>query len=417
MSTSVIPDAFQEGRTPAGQAVAEPRTLGGTRPSGRLRARVLIVDDYPINIELLAAILDRLGYEVASADAGDAALRVIEAEPPDVVLMDILMPGKSGLDVLRSIRETPATADLPVILVSGLGETSHIVEGLALGANDYVTKPIDMPILQARLATQAALKRARDDLKRTALLLADELDRKARDLEMAGHVQRSILPPCPPKLVRMEAHWCYRPATEVGGDLFDVIALPGGRTLLFIADAMGHGVQAALVISTVKATLAAHLDDIEDLGGLMSRLDRSLGRLFEDRFVTAAACVVDPQAGRLRYAVAGHPPILLVSDEGVSALTSGGLPLGTSLGWRYEAGETPLPHDARLLLFSDGLIEAVGADGSQFGLDVVADCLFDLEDGNPRAMVSSLLSALDRHRKGRPLGDDLTILAASVQPA
>src|SRR4051794_6215546 len=275
------------------------------------RPLVLVVDDDPRGAEVLVRSLDRLGYAAIAADGGRAALAAIAATPPDVVILDVLMPGISGLEVLRRLRADPATADLPVILASALGRPEDIVDGLKLGANDYVTKPIHVPILEAKLATRTALKRSRDELKRMILVQAAEIDRRARELETARRVQRSILPKQSPRSATLATSWCYEPATEVGGDLFDVIPLPGGRTLLFVADAMGHGVQAALVVSTVKATLAAHMHEAEDLPILMGMLDLAVGDLFADRFVTAAACVVDPAARTLRYVVAGHPPILV----------------------------------------------------------------------------------------------------------
>src|SRR5919206_368345 len=128
---------------------------------------------------------------------------------------------------------------------------------------------------------------------------------------VASHVQRALLPRIPLKSESLETAWCYEPASEVGGDLFDVIPLSSGRILLFVADAMGHGVEAALVASTVKATLDAHLTQTGSLSDLMCRLNEEVGALFEDRFVTAAACIVDPQQRLLRYAMAGHPPVLV----------------------------------------------------------------------------------------------------------
>ena len=394
----------------------ESRPVKGTPPSDRVQARVLVVDDYPMNVELLAANLLRLGYEVVGVENGDEALLAIRREPPDVVLMDVLMPGLSGLDVLKVIRDEPETADLPVILVSGLGDTRHIVEGLRLGANDYVTKPIDMPILQARLATHTSLKRARDDLKRTAILLAEELERNAQDLAMAGQVQRSFLPSSSPVLEGVQAAWCYRPATEVGGDLFDVIALPGGKTLLFVADAMGHGVQAALVASTVKATLVAHLPEVGDLGGLLCRLDDSLGSLFDDRFVTAAVCVLDPAAGMLHYALAGHPPILLSGPDGIVALKGGGVPLGTSLGWGYTSRTVPLPLPSRILMYSDGLLEAIDHDGRPLGMDAVMDLFHNSAPRNAASTLALIRQAVDDHLGDSDLSDDLTILVAAAAP-
>lgn len=390
-----------------------PARCGFEGPTGP-KGQVLVVDDNPMNVELLAVSLERLGYRVETAENGVAALERVAGGSPDVVLLDVLMPGLSGLEVLRRLRDGTAAADLPVILVSGLGETDDIVEGLRLGANDYVTKPINLPILQARLATQVELKRARDDLRRSARLLELALERNGRELRVAGQVQRSILPQYPPAADGLATAWCYEPATEVGGDLYDIVLLPGGRTLLFVADAMGHGVQAALVVSTVKATLAAHLDAADDLPRLLSRLDEAIARLFDDRFVTAAACVVDPHARCLHYALAGHPPLLVAGPGGVTALEAGGLPLGTSLGWGFRGDRIELPEHASLLLYSDGLIEAHDRDDRQFGLAAVIERFGDLADGGPAGVVRALRSGLDEFRTTEPLVDDLTILAAKL---
>jgi serine phosphatase RsbU (regulator of sigma subunit) len=378
-------------------------------------ARVLIADDHPANLEVLAGCLQPLGYEVITTEGGQEALdRIAGGPPPDVVLLDIMMPGMSGFDVLRRLREDPETVDLPVILVSGLGETHHIVEGLRLGANDYVTKPINMPILQARLATQTALKRARDDLKRLAQRLAAELELKADQLRVASHVQRALLPRAPFKSQTLETSWCYEPATEVGGDLFDVIPLSGGRILLFVADAMGHGVEAALVASTVKATLDAYLTQTGSLSDLMARLNEEVGALFEDRFVTAASCIVDPHQRLLRYAMAGHPPILVSGRSGVAQLRTTGLPLGMDPGCDYQVKEFVLDPGAAILLYSDGLTEAGNTETDQFGTAALVEHFAMLAGAAPEAMIWALREALDAFRGPVPLGDDLTILAARL---
>ncbi len=376
--------------------------------------RVLVVDDHAENAALLARSLAPLGYEIDVAAGGEAALRRVAEGAPDVVLMDIVMPDLSGLEVLRRLRADPATADLPVVLVSGLGETRDIVEGLALGANDYVTKPINLPVLHARLATQSALKRTRDALLRSAAQLGAEVDRRDRDLAMAAHVQRSILPRTVPRTQGLATAWCYAPVSSVGGDLFDVMPMPGGKTLLFVADAMGHGVQAALVASTVKATLAASRNEADNLSGLLTRLDDAVAEMFDDRYVTAAACVVDPAASRVRFALAGHLPILLAGAQGVRKLQARGLPLGTAMGQGFASGEAPLESGDTLLLYSDGAIEVRGPEGRLFGVGALVSRLGELASEGPAEVASGLRAAIDEHRGPVPLADDLTLLAARV---
>jgi len=120
--------------------------MTATRPH-----HILVVDDEPVNLTLLSKRLEQRGYQVSTAESAEQALAVIKADRPDVMLLDIFMPKVSGVDLLRTLRESEATKALPVILVSALGDTSHIVRGLAEGANDYVTKPVNQPILVARI--------------------------------------------------------------------------------------------------------------------------------------------------------------------------------------------------------------------------------------------------------------------------
>src|SRR5688572_18148877 len=120
-------------------------------------AKILIVDDEPANIVLLSRLLNH-SYEVVSAQDGKSALDLLATDSYDLVLLDIMMPRMSGFDVLQAIRGGEATSDTPVILISALTENEYIVRGLGLGANDYITKPIEPQIVIARVQTQVRLK-------------------------------------------------------------------------------------------------------------------------------------------------------------------------------------------------------------------------------------------------------------------
>ena len=131
--------------------------------SQRKRYRVLMVEDSRLSLEVYAQRLERRGYVVQAATSAEEARQRLDEAQPDIVLLDVFMPKVSGFDFLRELRASPRTSTTPVILISALSDTKHIVEGLELGANDYVTKPIVMPILTARME---------------ALLRATELVRK-----------------------------------------------------------------------------------------------------------------------------------------------------------------------------------------------------------------------------------------------
>ena len=142
-----------------------------TETSGSI---ILVVDDNAMNRDLLTRRLERRGFRTAEAEDGASALEWLESNPCDLVLLDIMMPGISGLEVLARIRETRDGAELPVIMATAKGEQSDIVGALKQGANDYVTKPLEFPVVLARVNAHLELKAANDRARR----LAEALERK-----------------------------------------------------------------------------------------------------------------------------------------------------------------------------------------------------------------------------------------------
>ena len=129
------------------------------------RTRVLIVDDHEDNIELLRARLDSWGFATESAADGEEALRLIEASPPDLILLDVMMPKIDGMEVARRVKGNRALPFIPIIMQTALDATENKVEGLEAGADDYITKPIDFAELKARLNSMLRIKRLQDALE------------------------------------------------------------------------------------------------------------------------------------------------------------------------------------------------------------------------------------------------------------
>jgi DNA-binding response OmpR family regulator len=161
-------------RRPFGGAAAIP--LPRPEPSS---GRVLAVDDDPMNREMVARRLRALGYEVETAEDGPSALSLLERSSYDLLLLDVVMPEVSGLEVLETIRGQYDRGDLPVIMTTALDQSTDVVEALRLGANDYVTKPLDMAVVIARIDTQLGLKQARDKVRELNLRLAAAQERVA----------------------------------------------------------------------------------------------------------------------------------------------------------------------------------------------------------------------------------------------
>ena len=140
--------------------------------------RVLIVDDTPIQLKITIALMQKQGLDVLIAESGDQALKLIEKERPDLILLDVVMPGMNGFELCSQLKSDPAYADIPVLFLTGESDKEQIVKGFQIGAADYVTKPVNPPELLSRIDTHlklnrtiADLRKALDEIKRLSGLL------------------------------------------------------------------------------------------------------------------------------------------------------------------------------------------------------------------------------------------------------
>jgi class 3 adenylate cyclase/AmiR/NasT family two-component response regulator len=171
-TSAPVPVAEDDGPGPATLALRAAVSKTKGEPGGTL----LVVDDNELNRDMLSRRLRSRGYEVVTAEDGQRALDLVASQRFDLILLDIMMPVLSGLDVLKVIRATYSVAELPIIMATAKDQGTDVVEALRMGANDYVTKPLDFPVVLARAETQLSLKRAMEEIKR----LANQLEKRNR---------------------------------------------------------------------------------------------------------------------------------------------------------------------------------------------------------------------------------------------
>jgi sigma-B regulation protein RsbU (phosphoserine phosphatase) len=353
--------------------------------------RLLVVDDNEMNRDMLSRRLQRKGHEVVTADDGAAALELVEGEQFDVVLLDIMMPGIDGFEVLERLRATYTPTELPIIMATAKGERGDIVRAFKLGANDYVTKPLDFPVVSARVQTQLSLKRSVDrivaleqDLARRNAALEKANRRMSKDLAAAAKVQRSMLPTSLPNRDGLEFAWFFRPCDELAGDILSVFQINDTHVGLYLLDVSGHGVQAALL----SVTLSRVLTPVADQPNLVRRLVgdgpslaatppgevvAELNRRFPvnpetGQYFTIHYAVLNTQTHELRSVCAGHPgPVYLPAEGEPVIMTSRSFPVGWVPEAAYEEKCVQLQPGDRLYLYSDGINEAMNAEREQFG--------------------------------------------------
>jgi sigma-B regulation protein RsbU (phosphoserine phosphatase) len=412
-------------------------------------ASVLVVDDDAMTCEILSDRLRREGFEVVVAPDGGSALGKVRDHRIDLVLLDVMMPGASGIEVLEQLRERHAAIDLPIIMATGRGDSEEIVRALGLGANDYVTKPLDFPVVLARVRTHLALKRMAGQLKRLERRLADrnrELEqtnkrlanvnsRMSRDLKAAARHQESFLPTDLAPVPGIAFAWIYRPCAELAGDGLSVIPLGGDKFGLYVFDVSGHGVAAALLSVTLCRFLSPPSEPSSVLGrggatrekleiASPAKVADRLNRFFPfesstEQFATLLYGVLDSVTGEFRFASAGHPgPVHLAAGASPVVLRTKGAPIGLARQ-PFEERTVRLEVGDRLYLYSDGLSETIDPAGQAFGDERLLSAIGRVRSAPLQDGVTSLVDEIDLWRGTAAAADDVSILAVefSAEPS
>lgn len=375
------------------------------------RGRILAVDDDAAMLRTVERILAP-SHDVRGASSGEEALRLFDAEPCDVAIIDIRMPGMDGYAVTRAIKEKrPATE---VILVTGSVSDldEKLIRSVQERAGFFITKPFSRSVLTSlvdRCLEIQDLERERDDLIR----------RLTDDLERARRFQLALLPRGLPKAFGpIQVAAAHLSCERVGGDLYDVAPLPDGRLLLTVADVAGHGVAAALVTGMIKTALGAMARDNPDLAATAAAVLDTLAPLSQQRVITLLLVLVNPRTRTIDYLNAGHPPAIVWGGGfepaqlgATTPLLSWGLPLA-----KDPVRSHPFRPGQRLGLYSDGMYEVRNPAGDQFGLEPF---LASMSDGRERLdqAPKRLIDQAVRHAGGRPPEDDLTLLLAEFGKA
>lgn len=369
-------------------------------------ARVLIVDDVKANIDVLVEAL-RNDHKLSVAMDGEMALRSVANKPPDLILLDIMMPGLDGYEVCRRLRADAATQEVPVMFLSSLDEVKDKTLGFEVGGNDYLTKPFEILEVKARVRSLLKAKAYSDAVK----------EKMAAELAIAREIQLGILPSnIAEQIAGLSCDVCavLDPAREVGGDLYEVLRLDDGRLLIAVGDVSGKGIPAALfmaVTTTLLRTMARQYQRPDEI--LRQVNDALVVQNPRNMFVTLVCLIFDPATGVVSCANAGHPsPVLLRPDAEPSlVLRSTGLIAGVMPGAETECETMELRPGEALVLYTDGVVEALDADQQMFEDRRLLDCLRNSGGQPVEQVAAAVVQAVRRHAANCPQSDDLTVVA------
>jgi len=373
-------------------------------------ASILIVDDEPFNLDYLEQELQDLHLQTRRAGNGRQALTAVAAEPPDLLLLDIMMPEMDGFEVLAHLKGQETLRDIPVIVISAVDDADSIAKGIRMGAEDYLPKPFDALLLRARISACLERKRLRDQ----ELL---HLRRINEELAWAWEVQSGFLPAPLPDIPGWQFAAHLKPSRETSGDFFDLISLADGRLGILVADVSDKGMGAALFMVLSRTLIRLHAAQAHQPAAVLGAANRHiLNDIHTNQFVTVFYGILDPLTGSLVYSSAGHTPAYIVPDtrgEPVLALRRTGMPLGVLYEQDWEQESVELPRGDLLFVYTDGLTDAQNEQAEFFGATRLLNVL-GAHAGEPTPDIQdAVLRCLEEFTGGAPQSDDITLVIAS----
>ena len=387
-------------------------------------ARVLVVDDNEMNRDMLARRLARIGMDTDTAEDGNSGLEKILTGNYELVMLDIMMPDIDGIEVLKRVREFYSKSELPIIMATAKDEGSDLAEALSLGANDYVTKPLDFQVVRARVENVLGYTRAVAELT-----IAN--DRMSRDLEAAARVQQSLLPDEQVDIDGAEFMWYYRPCDELAGDGLNLFRCDDEHVAMYVMDVSGHGVAASLLSVSVTHHLSQMIgspdvdaqralagENIVSPAWLASSLNthfpmQSVGR----HYFTLVYGVLNVKTRQFCFVSAGSPGPLVVHADGTSEVHDvPAVPVGMFPDSEYEDTVIQLQAGDRLYLHSDGLYEERHAETrEEFGRTRMREELSAAANTPFVVSLDKLLQSVTEWHGDEALSDDVAVMGCAIK--
>ena len=385
---------------------------------------------------------DRIGFSLIDRNRGVAVARWARSERELLLaggyeaplagstLQQIIDTGRPRIinDLEAYLRAKPTSQNTQLIVREGIRSSLTcplIVQGAPVGflffssvqKNTYSNVHVEFfEQIASQLATIVEKGRLYSELAQQKAIIEKQNRAMGFDLEMARQVQQALIPQPIRGLAGIEIAFAYEPATQVGGDILDIVPLADGRVLFFVGDAMGHGVRAALVMSIVKTALHSAIEFDPHPSAVLAHVNHILARFLSDQFVTAVCCLLDPGSRRGRFAVAGHAGPLWFRAATGDVVQQGNpaLPLGIADGTQYAAASLQLEAGDALVFSTDGIVEAFDARGVQYGVERFRANV--LRHG--RQSAQDLCTGIQRdqatHCKDSVREDDLTLLVVKA---
>ena len=377
--------------------------------------RVLLVDDSSTMRRMVSSLLTDQGYEVKTAiDGNDGMVKAREEPRPELILTDYEMPELDGPGFCRALKADKELCQIPVLMLTTLGETKSKIEGLDAGADDYIQKPKspgDIEELFARIRAHFRLADMGRELAERNQMLEAAHKKLQFELDLARKVQRGLMPRPPRPRGLLQVAVRYTPANQLGGDVYDFYRLEQNRLGVLVADVSGHGVNSAMLSGMVKALAAGLSIAVLEPGELLAGLDVSLEQYFpEGYFCTGFYLIADEETGLIRFAGVGHPPAIIVGPNGTRNLDSNPGLLGVGMVDGTAGSSDRIAPGESLIIYTDGLPDAMDPSDVLFGEERLKAVLESYHGADPATILDQVEQAVTKHTYPGSAADDINMV-------
>lgn len=383
-------------------SLAMPLTIGRTLALRQEKQPlVLVADNDLVTTQIIAGALTQIGFRAATAHDGEGVLRMIRERTPDLILLDVSLPDGSGIEICRRLQTESGMSQIPVIFISGHEELAIKVAGFDAGGVDYITKPLAVREVIARVRTHIHLKRGYEALA----------ELQAQRIQKLAAAQEASMPRAE-EIPEARFQVSFTQILKAGGDFYDVI--PVGEQVIdyVVADASGHDLAASFWTAALKTLLCEYGNAVNSPREVLHLVNRALLRILpQGIFFTIIYARLNRASGQLVLINAAHPPAILLRANGSEPLIvwGEGDVVGAYADAVFDFKELTVAAGDRLFLYSDGLIDTT--DTRQGGVGGLQDVL---SDGRNLPLERAVHEAVDDYTSAGCCQDDVVLLGVDI---
>ena len=378
-------------------------------PSTHKNYSILVVDDVPENIDVMVGVLSK-DYKVLCATRGEKALRIVHSKhPPDIILLDVMMPEMDGLEVCRRLKSDPKTTDIPVIFVTAKDEESDEAKGLEFGAVDYISKPIKPDVVLSRIKTHLKIQTLMKKINHANQKMINEqlVAKQIYDnIVHTDHLNQDYI------------QYSVTPMDIFCGDLLLSAKSPSGNLFIMLGDFTGHGLTAALGVIPTADIFYTMVENGFSLAKIIMELNRKLNASLP-MGIFCAACVIeyDMRNQQLFIWNGWNPDIYLVTEDCKikQTIETHHLAFGLAKPEEFDSETILVPFvpGEKLYVYSDGLTETLNDEKKLFGNEGIIKAIE--QSPNNQDIFKNILDSSNQFRGQGDATDDVTLIEITAK--